>query len=271
MARQAYAEDQNIHNMTTRQLREYIYQKSREAQARLDSIKDLKETSRAFQNQVRTITNARGKVKKSTSNMTKAEMREYAYDLRQFESLDTDSGFAKSIEWKENKQKYETFIRNQMQDPLTRDYWKQYITEKGNVSKRGYEDYKKYISFIKNSLELVNAYGYETLKEYGVQATKDPERGKVIEKLLQDIYFQNKGKGLTQSQLNEAFHIALAEYDKRKKQEEVKKTKAPSGKPSKAKTKKKVGTIKKAKKKKSSGTIKTKTVGKMKTSATVRR
>lgn len=225
MARNQYDPEQSIHSMTTRQLRQYIYEKSREAEERIKTS-DMKNASRAFKDAASSISNRNGKVIKSTSYMTKAEMMEHAYNLRIFESLDTTSGYAKSIDWKENRERYRTFVKNQLQDPLTADYWSKYLTKKGKealankqlitgqmVSKRGYEKYKEYVSFIRNISTMIDAYGYETIKEYAQKASDDPKRGKVIEKLLADVYFNSMGKGLTQAQLNDAFQIALRKYD----------------------------------------------------------
>lgn len=258
MARQPYKEDQNIHSMTTRQLRQYISDKATEAQSRLDSA-DMDEASRAFKDAASAITNRAGtKVRRSTSYMTLEEMREYAYSLRQFNSLDTTSSFAKSIEWKENKQRYETFIKNQIQK-ADGEYWKKYITPKGNVSRKGYEDYKRYIAFIKSVKEVQDEYGYRTLKQYGVDSVKnkDPERAKIVSKLLNEVYTDSEGKGLTQAQLVDRFLIALQEYDSKEK--------------AKAKIKKTASKVKvKTKKPKSKTNIKVKKTGKMRTDGTVR-
>lgn len=242
--------------MTARQLREYVYQHAREAEKRIASLDKDEKTSRAFRDALNAITYSNGKVKKSTSNLSKEEMRELAYNYRIFESLDTTSGYAKSIDWKENKAKYHTFIKNQLMDPLTKGYWEKYITEKGNISKKGYEVYKRYVGFIKNISAMIEAYGYETIKEYAQEASKDPDRAKVIEKILMDVYFQSEGKGLTQAQLNDAFQIALREYDSR----HAAKASEPS----------KVTNIK-YKAPASKTTVKVKQGRKLKTSATVRR
>lgn len=263
MARQAYAEGQNIHSMTARQLRQYIADQAAEAQERINSIDDISDTSRAFRDALSEVTYSNGRIKKSTSYLSKEEMRELAYAYRQFNSLDTTSGFAKSVEWKENKQRYQAFIRSQLQDPLTRDYWKKYITPKGNISRKGYQDYKEYISFLKSMDEIKQQYGYETIKQYGLDAKKDPERAKAIEKLLLKTYADNKGKGLSQSELNDRFNIALAEYDSQHKTA-AKKTKKPAvkkiavRKPKKAPASKQNIKIKQGRKMRTDGTIREK-------------
>lgn len=260
MARQTYSEDQSLNSMTTRQLRGYIYDKSREAQARLDSI-DLKSASKAYRDAAYFITDKRGNVRKSTSNMSKAEMVEYAYDLRQFNSLDTTSGFAKSIEWKENKQKYETFIRNRAAEGD--DYWKQYITEKGNVSKKGYEDYKAYINFLKSVEDVKSEYGYRTLKQYAIDSLGARPQDKVamkdISKMLNKIYLESKGQGFTQAQLIDRFELELERMTMEQQASFQPKKKA------------KVPTVKARKPKKSSSNIKTGKARKMKEHGKVRK
>ena len=278
MARKSYLTDsgteKNIHEMTTRELRGYIYQKARDAQERLDTA-DMSSASRAFKDAAAAITNRSGKVMKSTSNMTKAEMRERAYELRQFESLDTTSTFAKSIEWQQNKEKYKSFMRTQLEDPLFRDQFKKYLTKKGleqyeqyrkgeielkdvtGISKTGYQEYKNYISFLSNISTVIESYGYETIKQYAVESKKDPQRAKVIERLLFKIYEDGKGKGWTQAELAKKFSQALDEYDKRSTAAGKVKTKVPT-----VKTKRS--------KKSSSGTIRIKQAGKMRTNGSVR-
>lgn len=278
MARKSYLTDsgteKNIHEMTTRELRGYIYQKARDAQERLDTA-DMSSASKAFKDAAAAITNRSGKVMKSTSNMTKAEMRERAYELRQFESLDTTSTFAKSIEWQQNKEKYKSFMRTQLEDPLFRDQFKKYLTKKGleqyeqyrrgeielkdvtGISKTGYQEYKNYISFLSNISTVIESYGYETIKQYAVESKKDPQRAKVIERLLFKIYEDGKGKGWTQAELAKKFSQALDEYDKRFTAAGKVKTKVPT-----VKTKRS--------KKSSSGTIRIGQTGKMRTNGSVR-
>ena len=213
MAREAYTEDQSINNMTTRQLRQYISDKATEAQARLDSS-DMEDATRAFKNMANAITYAGGtKVRRSTSNMTREEMVEYAYDLRQFNSMDASSGFAQSIEWKENKSRYESFIRNRIEEGD--EYWKQYLTPKGNVSKRGYQDYKDFINFLNSVKDIQLPYGYRDIKQYAVDSVHKGN-SKEVAKLLIDVYQETKGKGFSQRDLIEAFNNALSEMDNAK-------------------------------------------------------
>ena len=249
MAREEYDEEQSIHSMTTRQLRQYIADKASEAQSRLDSL-NLKEASRALRDMASDITNARGKVKKSTSYMSKAEMREYAYELRQFISLDTESSFAKSIEWKENKKKYETFI-NKRRDS---DFWSQFITEKGNVSKKGYQTYKDYVNFVKSVKDIWNQYGYEQIQKYGIEVVEDDAlNADDVKELLEETFIFAQGKGFSQSKLIEEFEKRLSVLKSQSKaREEFRRNMAK-------KAKKKPGTVKpKSSGKKSKSNIKTK-------------
>lgn len=278
MARKPYLDEtgaeKNIHDMTTRQLRGYIYDKAREAQKRLDTI-DMKDTTKAFRDAASSITNRSGKVMLSTSNMTKAEMRERAYDLRQFASLDTSSGFAKSIEWQQNREKYKSFVRTQLEDPLFRDDFMKNLTKKGleqyeqyrkgeielkditGISKKGFQEYRNYVSFLSNISTIIESYGYETIKQYAVDSKNDPQRARVIERLLFKTYNEGRDNGWTQKQLGERFQLALAEYDKQQTAKRQLKEAASSLK------------IKKGKSS-GSGTIKTKSAGKMRTHGTVR-
>ena len=260
--------------MTTRQLRGYIYDKAREAQERLDTI-DMADTTKAFRDAASSITNRSGKVMLSTSNMTKAEMRERAYDLRQFASLDTSSGFAKSIEWQQNREKYKSFVRTQLEDPLFRDDFMKNLTKKGleqyeqyrkgeielkditGISKKGFQEYRNYVSFLSNISTIIESYGYETIKQYAVESKNDPQRARVIERLLFKTYNEGRDNGWTQKQLGERFQLALAEYDKQQTAKRQLKEAASSLK------------IKKGKSS-GSGTIRTKSAGKMRTHGTVR-
>lgn len=278
MARKSYLTDsgteKNIGAMTTRELRGYIYDKAREAEKRLESV-NLEDSSKAFRDAAEAITGRGGNVRKSTSNLSKKEMQKMAYDLRQFASLDTSSKFAKSIEWQQNKERYKSFIRTQLEDPLFRDQFMKYLTPKGKeqyseywhgerdlsdvtgISQKGYQEYKNYISFLSNISTVIESYGYETIKQYAVESKKDPQRAKVIERLLFKIYEDGKGKGWTQAELAKKFSQALDEYDKRSTAAGKVKTKTPT-----VKTKRS--------KKSSSGTIRIKQAGKMRTNGSVR-
>lgn len=252
MARQPYSEDQNIHSMTTRQLRQYIADKAEEAQKRLDSAAN-EDTTKAFREAAWEVMGRNGKVKRSTSNMSKEEMREYAYALRQFNSLDTTSGFAKSVEWKENKSRYESFIRNRIAEGDS--YWEKFLTAKGNVSKRGYKEYKDYIDFIKGISEYKAQFGYRTLKQYAESAMEYGKASELknVSKLLSEVFAESRGKGFTQAQLIERFELKLNELNEK----EAKKAKA-------------LPKVKAKKPKKSKSNIRTQNGRKMKESGTVR-
>lgn len=266
MARQSYIDKEtglplNIHAMNTRQLRQYIADQADEAQERIDSAKG-QEVSKAFRDAAWAVTGNTSKVKRSTSYMDKSEMREFAYALRQFNSLDRESGFAKSIEWQENKGRYETFIRKRIEEGDT--YWAQYLTKKGNVSKRGYQDYKDYINFIKSIQDVKAEFGYRTLKQYAESAMNEKgskEKLKQMSALLTKVYAESKGSGLTQAEIIERFELRLAELEA----EEKRTTARKSAKRSKPKT-----STKRAKVQKSKSNVKVKTTGKMKDSAKIR-
>ena len=225
MARQPYTEDQSIHSMTTRQLRQYIADKAEEAQKRLDSAVG-EDTTKAFREAAWEIMGRGGKVRRSTSNMSKEEMREYAYALRQFNSLDTTSGFAQSVEWKENKSRYEAFVRNRIAEGDA--YWEKFLTAKGNISKRGYKEYKDYIDFIKGIQDYKSQFGYRTLKQYAESAMEFSKGGdlKEINKLLTEVFEESKGKGFSQAQLIERFELRLNELNAEEAKQRSKATKS---------------------------------------------
>lgn len=264
MAFQEYASDQSIHSMTTRQLRLYISRMGKEAQDRLDSL-DLSKADKALKEAVSDITTRSGKVRTGSSNMDKAQMREMAYALRTFNQLDTDSGFAMKSEWQKNKQRYESFVKNRIAEGDS--YWEQYKTKKGNISKKGYEDYKQFIGFMKEIDNIKYQFTYKTLKQYGVnqmQTGKESKaRLKAMSKLLNKVYSESKGKHLTTSQLVDQFNQQWDDYVETHDFKEAKpKLKAQ---------KYKVSAPKGKSKKKSSSNVKTKVVGKMRDNAKVHR
>jgi len=253
MARKPYKEGQSIHSMTTRQLRQYIADQVDEAEKRIKS--QPKEPSRAFVELQDDITR-NGKVKKSTSYMSKAEMREYAYQLRSFNRFDTESAYAEKTDWEKNKKRYEKFIKNQVdKSGKENQYWSKYILPSGRVSKKGYQEYKDFISVLSASESYLKEYGYRTIQQYAQDSTNnlDPDK-KILNKTLSRVYLENKGKGLTQGQLIDKFK---KEYDKAliKEQEKGKKKPIPA--------------TKKANKTTSKSNIKVKKTGKMRTSGTV--
>ena len=263
MARESYlvekspgkVEELNIHAMTTRQLRQYIYDKATEAQNRIDSA-NMKTASRAFKDAAAEITfKATDKVRRSTSSMSKTEMRQFAYALRQFNSLDQTSSFAKSIEWKENKKVYESFIKKQIELDKNSP-WSKYKLPSGNISKKGFDDYKQFIRFLNEMNDIKNQYGYETLKVYFEQADKSEnpkERRAFIMNLLWKIYDENKEAGLTSDKLNKKFKEALRDHDEEIRKAQTEKKKQAKRKQTARKIKKVERNIKQTARKVSSG------------------
>ena len=270
MARQKYDPDQSIHSMTTRQLRQYIDDQAAEAQQSL-STSDLSDSTRAFRAAAAQRSDGK-KVYKSTSYMTKAEMRERAYALRDFNSLDDSSGYAKSKDWQENRKKYQTFIRNRLNDPRTpkdvQNYWAQFLTPKGNPSKKGYAAYKQYIEFLKSVNEVRGEYGYREIQRYGVQSAPDPKRRKDLANIFNKVFVHNQKKNLTQAELIDKLNLAIKEYDAKHNAEVMKELEKKKAAKKAGKTTKKVKTKTGAS---SGATAKAKTGRKMKEHGTVRR
>ena len=254
MARLPYEENQSIHSMNTRQLRKYIADQADEAEKRINSVKG--ETSKAFDELKDQVTYRSGKVKRSTSNMSKAEMREYAYQLSMFNRFDTESRYAQKTEYQKNRQRYESFIRNQVsKSGADNQYWAKYITEKGNISKRGYQEYKDFISVLKASEEYLKEFGYRTIQQYAQNKTNNLDPGnKILNKVLGKVYAASKGQGYTQAQLIDKFK---EEYDEALNAEAQKHKPKPKQK------------VKKPKKTKTKTNIKVKSTGKMKPSGAV--
>lgn len=278
MARQEYKSTQAIHDMTARQLREYIYVHSREAQERLDTIKE-RDRTRAFNDLADQITGRGGKVKKSTSYMSKEEMREYAYALRDFNRYDTKSTYARNKEYESNKDRFETFIKNRSDDP----YWKKFIKKDGTVSKTGYKAYKNYVNFIKSTADLQKEFEYETIKRRGDKALGAKglsDLRKKIDKAYSNV-MQMKEKDPNfimtpakfQEELDHLMNITPEDGSSNvAKPEGVNIPKIKDAKPKKTGKKKKPPKIPKVKtpKKKSSQNIKAKTGGKMKERGKIR-
>lgn len=233
-----------IQEMSTRQLRRYVRERAEEAQYRVDTLSDDAWLPRAFQEQLEYVESfGRGRsggIKKDTSRMSKVEMVEYAYALRDLNILDTESKYAKDTDYKENKERYQSFVRNQLNslNPESREYWSQFLTPKGNISKRGYQEYKNFINFIKNIDESMTTYGYETIKDIYYDQS-DKKKKDEVEQLLIRTYEENKGKGLTPSQLIDDFYDRLneqrAQQSKPKTKAKPKKAPTPSVKAKKGK------------------------------------
>lgn len=268
MAFQEYKSTESIHSMTTRQLRKYVSEKGAEAQKRLDSM-NLSEQSDAVKDSVHFITKGtNNKVYRGTSNLSKSEMMELADQLRIFNRLDVESAYAKDQEYESNKKRYETFINNRAKDA----YWKKYIQD-GQVTKEGYAEYKAYINFVKEVSEVSQYYTYKTLLSKATKQLKTGEKPNQrldeMGKILNDVYVENKGEGLTPKQLTEQFFDRWMEYESKNNLKKTITKASVQGKPEKYKPKN-VSKVK-TKKQKSSSNVKTKTVGKMKTNVPIHR
>ena len=224
MAEQAYNRGEGvtpIQEMTTRQLRKYIRERAAEANERISSIKDFSDTSKAFQDEldyIKSFGSGRGGgIKSDTSRINKETMVEYAYALRDLNQLDTYSKYSRDEDYKQNKQRYETFMRNQLEslNPNTREYWSQFLTPKGNISKRGYQEYKNFVNWLNNIDESIATYGYETVKDLYFDQ-EDKEDQKKVEELLTETYTENLGRGLTAGQVTDQLYEKLAEYKAKK-------------------------------------------------------
>lgn len=267
-----------IQEMTTRQLRRYIRERAEEAQERINSIEkmknfDITDTSRAFQNQYEYVksfgTGRSGGIKKDTSRISKETMAEYAYALRDLNMLDTESKYAKDIDYAENKERYIDFIKERTRsdnpNASDREYWSQFLTSKGNVRKAGYTEYKNFVNFLKAIEEVKASYGYETIKDMYYDES-DQTKKELVADLLVETYKENQGQGLAMSDLVDRFMEKYEEATKPKVEPE-----APIRTVPKKKTggKPKVPRSKKPTSKKSGNNIKTKTTGKMR-SGTIR-
>ena len=226
-----------IQEMTTRQLRRYIRERAEEAESRVRSIKDIEDTSKAFQDQLKYVqsfgSGRSGSIKKDTSRIDKETMAMYAYALRDLNMLDTESKYARDTDYRQNRSRYEAFIKGTYNEELgfyeggmihskdekMREYWSQFLTEKGNVKKSGYTEYKNFVNFIEALDKIKASYGYENIQDiYAEQDSKvDSER---IKELLFEVYEQNSNEGFDVKQLAEIFDDRLKEERSRIKAEE---------------------------------------------------
>ena len=228
---------------------------------------DISDTSRAFQNQYEYVksfgTGRSGGIKKDTSRISKEEMAEYAYALRDLNMLDTESKYAKDIDYAENKERYIDFIKERTRsdnpNASDREYWSQFLTAKGNVRKAGYTEYKNFVNFLKAIEEVKASYGYETIKDMYYDES-DRTKKELVADLLVETYKENQGQGLAMSDLVDRFMEKYEEATKPKVTPEAPIRTAPKkstgGKPKAPRTKKPTS-------KKSGNNIKTKTTGKM--------
>lgn len=269
MARQEYKADQSIHSMNTRQLRQYINDKANEAQERLNSV-EVDDTSRAFRDALSEITNKSGtKVRKSTSNMNKEEMRMFAYALREFNAIDTESGYAKSEERKKNEKRYREFVRARIKED-SKSHWAKYKLDSGRISMKGYEDYLNYISFLRTMKDIREKYGYESLKLYYDKTTKGDYQGKRvkdIEKILYDLYEEGGKAGWDKEKLNKEFKSRMEQLNNNVKEDQEFTERINTA----QKTAQKIVGNRKASKPKSAKEIRTKQGGKMREHGRVRR
>lgn len=220
-----------IQEMSTRQMRRYIRERAEEANARLNtlSVKQLEEAPEAFREQLDYIKSfgqgRSGAIKKDTSRMDKEEMAMYAYALRDLNMLDSFSRYARNQDYKQNKQRYEQFVKNQISglNPNAREHWKQYVNESGSISKRGFQEYKDFINYIKSLDSAITTYGYEFIKDEYIEQD-DKKKREEVEALLLESYEENKGKGLTPSQLLDDYYDRV---EAKRKKENKKKKAAP--------------------------------------------
>ena len=252
-----------IQDMSTRQLRMYIRERADEANKRMSSIGDIEDTPQALQDQLFVLQSfGRGRsggVIKDTSRMHKVDMVEYAYALRDFNMLDTSSKFSQDQDYRMNRKKYETFVKKQWdsKDAEAKEYWNQYKTTKGNVSKKGYQEYKNFVNFLKSIDHTLATYGYETVAGQYYDQTGEVELSKdEVEQVALDVFKEYGGKGL---HVNEVTSILIEELDKKRNPSKYeKKEEAPEPEfKDRVRSKKGKGT-------KSSQNIGTKTGGKMK-------
>ena len=253
-----------IQDMSTRKLRRYIRERADEANKRISTIKDIEDTPQALQDQLFMLQSfGRGRsggVIKDTSRMDKVDMVEYAYALRDFNMLDTSSKFSRDQDYRQNRKKYEAFVKNQWDsiDQEAKKYWSQFKTEKGNVSKKGYQEYKNFVNFLKSIENTISTYGYETIAGQYYDQTGEVELSKdEVEQIALEVFQENAGKGLETKDITT---ILLDELDK--KRNPSKKEEAPEPEFEDRVRSKKVKGPKKGKK--SSQNIGTKTGGKMK-------
>lgn len=224
-----------IQDMSTRQLRRYIRERAEEAQERLNSMKDPEEAPRSWQEQLEFVSSfglgRGGGIKKDTSRMDKITMAEYAYALRDLNMLDTYSKYSRDQDYKENKQRYQKFVRERWNDlnPKTREYWKQFKLDSGNVSKKGYAEYKNYINFLRNIETVISTYGYEAVAEKYIEQNNVADREKV-EELLLETWQENRNDkthmGMDVGQLVDTFNEKWNDYLREKREEEEAKKQA---------------------------------------------
>ena len=186
-------------------------------------------------------------------------MREYAYTLRMFNKMDTESKFAAKTDWQKNKKRYESFIRNQISKSGDENqYWAKYVLPSGNISKKGYQEYKDFIAVLKASDEYLKSFGYRDIQQYAQDKKSNLDPGnEILNRTIASVYNKGKGQGYTQAEMLKELKKEYEDALSKENQKNRVSTKKP-----------KVST-KKTKKKTSKSNIKVKTGKKMK-SGTIR-
>ena len=248
MAFKEYDRTASIQTMNARQLRLYISRGAKEANERMQTL-DANKLPDAMKDIYMDVATHQGKFLQGTSNMSKAQMQEYAQKLRDFNFMDTKSAYARDREYEDNYDRYEKFIKNQ-KSKQGGAHWAQYINKDGTVSKEGYQEYKEYINFVKGIMEDIQSYSYDKIKEnFGVsnirkrfaeaRSNSDPERVKKVEKIIADVYEKYKGKNKTTKDLNAIILREIRKLDAKPKSSKKPK-KNTSGNTIKSKTGKKM-------------------------------
>lgn len=239
MAKQYYYVNQSIDTMNTRQLRKYISDKATEAQKRIDSAPE--NTSQTFKDHQHFITDRSGThVRRDTSRLTKEEMKEMAYQLREFNYQDFESGYATEDVYRKNKKKYQQFIRDMAgsDSKEDREFWGKYYNEEtGRISKKGFQDYMDFVQTLVSARGFIEKFGYENIEQWFKETKNETERT-LLREMLKTVYDDSTGTG--KSALIKAFKSEyepkLAELrsktsgSKPKKSTKGKKPKSVSGK-----------------------------------------
>lgn len=248
MAFKEYDRTASIQTMNARQLRLYISRGAKEANERMQTL-DANKLPDAMKDIYMDVATHQGRFLQGTSNMSKAQMQEYAQKLRDFNFMDTKSQYARDREYEDNYDRYEKFIKNQ-KSKQGRAHWAQYLNKDGTVSKEGYQEYKEYINFVKGIMEDIQSYSYDKIKEnFGIsnirkrfteaRSNSDPERVQKVEKIIADVYEKYKGKNKTTKDLNAIILREIRKLDAKPKSSKKPK-KNTSGNTIKSKTGKKM-------------------------------
>ena len=268
MAFQSYSKSESINDMTTRQLRKYVSEQGAEAQKYLDTLAESDRTQ-SIKDSIHFITKGTGnKVYRGTSNLSKAEMKEMAHQIRIFNKLAVASEYAQQQDYETNKARYEKFLNNRSKD----DYWKQFIKD-GKGTREGYDKYKMYVAMLIEIAEVSQYFNYKTLLSRATKqlmtGQKVGKRMEAMSKIINDIYSDSQNEGLQSKQLTDKFFQAWYDYEEKEALKHTVTKADIKGKPTKYKPKSIPSS--KRKKQRSSSNVKTKTVGKMKTNVPIPR